>query len=294
MASRAASTSSVTTTEQLAAISNDAGRTPLGPSREALGEPAVVHRRRPSGRSRSAASRRRSRRPARRSWAPRPPARWGDRAGSGWVIGFSGFPIPRAPGPVVGEGVVRARVGDRSLASQHLAHDVDVLARARQRLPERRPVPALHHLRARHPEAEHEATLREVVEGEGVHRARRSASARRSARWTCRGGCVEVCDPHHASGPNASLPQDSAVNTVSNPRRSASRIRSRASVGGLAPQYPSVSPSFIRADPSSANVAEHPRTRSRGGLGCADRAMDVARGGGSGCASTSCCSSCSP
>ena len=62
---------------------------------------------------------------------------------------------------------------------------------------------------------------------------------------------VEVCAPHHASGPNASLPQDSAVNTVSNPRRSASRIRSRASVGGLAPQYPSVIPSFIRADPSS-------------------------------------------
>ena len=47
---------------------------------------------------------------------------------------------------------------------------------------------------------------------------------------------AEVCDPHHASGPNASLPHDSAVNTASNPSRSASRIRSSASVGGSAPQ----------------------------------------------------------
>ena len=47
---------------------------------------------------------------------------------------------------------------------------------------------------------------------------------------------VEVRDPHQASGPNASEPQASAVNTVSKPSRSASRIRSSASVGGWAPQ----------------------------------------------------------
>ena len=99
-------------------------------------------------------------------------------------------------------------------------------------------VPALHHLRARHPEAEHEAALREVVEGEGVHRARRSGCAAEICTIDVPRRMVEVCDPHHASGPNASLPQDSAVNTVSNPSRSASRIRSRASVGGLRAPVP--------------------------------------------------------
>jgi hypothetical protein len=47
---------------------------------------------------------------------------------------------------------------------------------------------------------------------------------------------VDVADPHQVSGLKASDPHASAVNTVSNPRRSASRIRSSASVGGCAPQ----------------------------------------------------------
>ena len=155
-------------------------------------------------------------------------------------------------------------------------------------------VPALDHLRARHPEAEHEATLREVVEGERVHRARRSGVRAEICTIDVPSRMVEVCDPHQASGPNASrAPGLGGEHGVE-----AEALRLEDPLEGigrrLAPQYPSVSPSFIRADPSSANVAGHPRTRSRGGLGCADRAMDVARGGGSGCASTSCCSLCSP
>ena len=55
---------------------------------------------------------------------------------------------------MVGQGVVRPGVRDRLLAPQHLAHDVDVLARARERLAERPAVPALDHLRARDAEAE--------------------------------------------------------------------------------------------------------------------------------------------
>ena len=50
--------------------------------------------------------------------------------------------------------VVRAAVGDRRLAGQHLTDDVDDLAGAGQRLRERLAVPALDHLRAAHAHAE--------------------------------------------------------------------------------------------------------------------------------------------
>ena len=50
---------------------------------------------------------------------------------------------------VVRQRVVRAVVGDRALAGQHLADDLDDLPGARQRLAEGLAVPPLHHLRAR-------------------------------------------------------------------------------------------------------------------------------------------------
>ena len=63
-----------------------------------------------------------------------------------------------------------AVVGDGAVPGPDLAQDPDVLARARERLLERHPVPALHHLRAGHAEAEDEASAREVVERHGRHR----------------------------------------------------------------------------------------------------------------------------
>ncbi len=78
----------------------------------------------------------------------------------------------------VGQRVVRPVVGDRRLAGQHLADDVDDLAGAGQRLRERLAVPALHHLRAAHAHAEHDPAAGEVVERERVHRDRRRAATR--------------------------------------------------------------------------------------------------------------------
>jgi hypothetical protein len=54
---------------------------------------------------------------------------------------------------------------------------------------------------------------------------------------------LSVWDPHHASGESASLPYASAVHALSNPRRSASLIASRAPDGGPLPQYPAMYPS---------------------------------------------------
>ena len=84
---------------------------------------------------------------------------------------------PRAR-PVVRKLVVLAVELDRLLAAQDAPHDLDVLARARERLAERLAVPTLDHLRARHAEPEREAAVRQVIERERVHRARRGRARR--------------------------------------------------------------------------------------------------------------------
>src|SRR3954447_6950286 len=84
---------------------------------------------------------------------------------------------PRRVLPLVGQRVVLALDRHRSLARPDVAQDLDVLARARQRLAERHAVPALDHLRSRDTEAEDEAAA-----GEVVHRHRRHRGHRRLAR----------------------------------------------------------------------------------------------------------------
>ena len=75
----------------------------------------------------------------------------------------------------IGDLVVRAGVLERLLARPDGAKDLDVLARAAQRVPVRHAVPSLDHLRARHPETEEHPTAGELVErgrGHGGHRRR--------------------------------------------------------------------------------------------------------------------------
>src|SRR5687768_9292325 len=100
----------------------------------------------------------------------------------------------------------------------------------------------------------------------------------------------DVWAPHQARGVKASDPHDSAVKTMSKPRRSASRTFSTASAGGCTPQYPSCSPSFTTA----AYLCSRTRSHSGGGsltdaddrslyerlqdfVGTVDRAGSVAR-----------------
>src|SRR6266403_5802131 len=64
----------------------------------------------------------------------------------------------------IGNLVVLALVLERSLTGPDRAHDLDVLARAREGLAEGLPVPALDHLRAGDPEPQKEAAARELVE----------------------------------------------------------------------------------------------------------------------------------
>ncbi len=72
----------------------------------------------------------------------------------------------------IGQLVVVAVEGDRSLAGPDRAHDLDVLAGPGERLCERHPVPAFDDLRARDPEAADEAATREVVHRHRRHRRR--------------------------------------------------------------------------------------------------------------------------
>ena len=67
---------------------------------------------------------------------------------------------------------------ERSLAAQHPADDLHVLARALERPVEALPVPALHHLRPGDAEPEDEPPAREVVERHGGHRRRRRGAGR--------------------------------------------------------------------------------------------------------------------
>ena len=69
----------------------------------------------------------------------------------------------------VGERVVGAVVGDDVLPGDDLAHDVDVLAGAGQRLLEGLAVPAFDDLGAGHAEPEDEPAAGEVVHGDGGH-----------------------------------------------------------------------------------------------------------------------------
>ena len=82
----------------------------------------------------------------------------------GCRIDFSGLPCPSAPGPGVGQRDLGAVVGDRSLAAQHVAEDLDVVAQAGVGLAPRLAVPALDDLRA------------------GERRCRRSCGRRRRSR----------------------------------------------------------------------------------------------------------------
>ena len=79
---------------------------------------------------------------------------------------------PDRAGTVVRVRVVLARELERRLAGEDAADDLDVLARAGERLAERLAVPALDDLRARHPETEDQAAVAQVVERERVHRGR--------------------------------------------------------------------------------------------------------------------------
>jgi hypothetical protein len=74
--------------------------------------------------------------------------------------------------------IVRAVAGHRRLPGPHLADDVDVFAGAGQRLGKRLAVPALHHLRAGHPEPQNVPATRQVVERQRRHRARRRGTRR--------------------------------------------------------------------------------------------------------------------
>jgi hypothetical protein len=81
-------------------------------------------------------------------------------------------------GSVVGHVVVLTVELDRLLTAQDPAHDLDVLACARQRLAERLAVPTLDHLRPRYAETQGEAAVGQVIERECVHRARRRRARR--------------------------------------------------------------------------------------------------------------------
>src|SRR5208337_3333760 len=70
----------------------------------------------------------------------------------------------------VGDLVVFACEGQRLGAIEYLADDLDVLARAQERLAVSDPVPAFHDLRAGRPDAKNEAAARERVERHRGHR----------------------------------------------------------------------------------------------------------------------------
>ena len=133
----------------------------------------------------------------------------------------------------VGQRVVRAVVGHRRLAGQHLADDVDDLAGAGQRLartagrtsPRRpadrsRPCPGRPGRRRG---------------GRASARAWRSRSACGPDIWTIEvpSRTREVSRPHHASGVNASEPHASAVKMASKPDSSAAATRSPTPCGRL-------------------------------------------------------------
>ena len=149
----------------------------------------------------------------------------------------------------VGERVVGPVVGDRGVAGDDLADDVQVLAGPGQRLGEGLPVPALDDLGTGHAEPEHEATARQVVEGDRRHAHGRRGAGRHLAQ------CGAQADPGGGRAPPAERGEGvgaeaSAVQIESNPRFSASATSFGASCGGPAPQYPTAVPtSCSSSDP---------------------------------------------
>ncbi len=78
--------------------------------------------------------------------------------------------LERLAGPVGQRQRVGLAVVGQPLARERLAHDLDVLLRARELLAEALPVPALGHLGPGGAQPEQEAPVREVVERDGGHR----------------------------------------------------------------------------------------------------------------------------
>lgn len=118
-----------------------------------------------------------------------------------------------AIGALVRVGVEASVEFNGPFAPEDLAYDIDVLpGRGQRRLRERAPVPALHDLRPRQPEAEHHAPAREMVEGERVHRGGGGGAG----GHLCDGGAqLDTGRPRRdpGEGVKASEPQDSAVHT---------------------------------------------------------------------------------
>ena len=133
---------------------------------------------------------------------------------------------------------------DRLLAREHLAHDLDVLARARERPAVVVAVPALHDLRARRAEPEDEPTARQVVERDRGHRHRGRRARRHLADRR-----AELDARRRRAPPRE---RRRARRSRTPPRSSTSRSRaarppastSGTPAGGRAPQYPIMYPSF--------------------------------------------------
>ena len=123
---------------------------------------------------------------------------------SGWTMGLSGLPRPVPPG--IGERVVRPVVGHRRLTGEHLAHDVDVLAGAGQRLREGLAVPALDDLGPGDAEAEDEATAGQVVEGQRGHGHGGRGAGRQLAQGGAEADPRRCASPTRPSGVRASEP----------------------------------------------------------------------------------------
>src|SRR4051812_10772176 len=79
--------------------------------------------------------------------------------------------------PLVRQRIELAVELDRPLAGPDLTQDLDVLARARQRLLERHAVPALDHLRPGHTQSKDEAAAGEVVHRQRRHRGHRGLAS---------------------------------------------------------------------------------------------------------------------
>ena len=152
---------------------------------------------------------------------------------------------------------------DRRLAREHLADDLDVLARARERTAVVVAVPTFHDLRARRAEPEHEAAARQVVERERGHRHRG-----RRARRDLADRRAEL----DALGRRAPPRERRRARRSRTPRRS-STSRSRAApasaspsgtpAGGPAPQYPIMYPSFTARTVASRARDRTPRRTGR-------------------------------
>ncbi len=132
-----------------------------------------------------------------------------------------------------------ALVLERALARERLAHDLHVLARARERARERDAVPALGHLRARDAEAEPEAAVGERVERGGGHGGHRRACARGSGTGPSPGrsarsprSCGRARWPRPGPRPRRPRRSRGPRGRPGWPARSAPRGRTRASRRG--------------------------------------------------------------